>query len=134
MDDLERRLAVQSLPMVGWARMVLNFCGAVYLLLFLLMPVLFYMQMPPEMMEDPFGIGMFAGILLGTGCMGIVVVALNFAAARGLAAGKAWGWYIGLALGMLYLPSGCLPFGAVILIGLLGEKARNLYLKGELPA
>jgi uncharacterized membrane protein YdcZ (DUF606 family) len=48
----------------------------------------------------------------------IVVSFLNFVVAYGLKKRRKWAWIGGLILGVLYTPSICFPFGAVILFAL----------------
>jgi hypothetical protein len=49
---------------------------------------------------------------------------LNIVAAIGLGRRAYWGWLMALVVGAIYVPSGCLPFGAVIVYALLREDAR----------
>ena len=77
---------------------------------------------PDAMVLVPVGVLMF---VLGGG-FGVV----NFVAAWGLGARKMWGFIAALVLAAMYLPSGCMPFGAVLGYGLLGhEPTRKLFMK-----
>lgn len=115
----------------GWlraTRYVLIFVGVCYLPLIGLGPYLASTKFNDPKMPADFnrGFGIVFTLVIAVVCVG--VAALNFAAAWGLARGKRWAWTLSVILGALYAASICLPFGAVILYGLLRDKVRNLYL------
>lgn len=107
----------------------LVFTGICYLLmgvsmggLYTAIPLLIAADDPDALIMLPFGIFIF---VLGGG-FGVI----NFLAAWGLWARKMWGFIAALVLAAMYLPSGCMPFGAVLLYGLIGhEPTRKLFMK-----
>jgi uncharacterized membrane protein (DUF2068 family) len=129
MDTFDREIELASDPWLGWARTVLNLGGAFYLLMALGLGPLMSLQLwvDPNIPQ-----GVAIGLTLVFYLMALVMcggfAALQFAAASGLAGGRKWAWIAGLVVGAIYLPScTCLPFGAVILFGLLNEKTRRLF-------
>lgn len=135
LDPLDRQLAAQALPNMGLARIALWVAAAFYGLLGLAMPPLLYMSfsLDPDFQGDPAApwFGAVFGAFGGLCCGGVGV--LNAAVAVGLGRGSKWAWIGGLILGGMYLPSICLPFGAVIYLALLQTEARALFLDGRLP-
>lgn len=69
--------------------------------------------------------GVFLGLFTLVLCGGTGV--FNFVAAWALGRGKRWGWISSVILGGIYAPSGCFPFGGLILYGLLQDKVRKIY-------
>jgi hypothetical protein len=117
-------------PWIRLTRYTLWFVAACYLLLGLgtggLMPVMAFVD--PELDGDPIAVGIFSGVGLFLFLFSAGFGALNLVAARGLARGAAWGWLLSIVLGGMYVTSACVPFGAVILIGLLQSDVREIYL------
>ncbi|MBN2194463.1 MAG: hypothetical protein JW751_16720 [Polyangiaceae bacterium] len=72
-----------------------------------------------------------AWVLVGYGALlcviGVALTALNFAAMVGVRRRTKWGYVLGLGLAVLYLPSGCLPFGIVIGWALFQEPNRKTF-------
>ncbi len=52
---------------------------------------------------------------------------VNFVVANSLANGSKWSWYAGLVISILYLPSCCFPFGALMVVGLVRPSVRKAY-------
>jgi hypothetical protein len=120
-----------EIPRDGWlraTRWVLIGVGILYLPMIALGPFLAASQFNDPKMPAEFNrtFGLAFTVLMAAVCVGAAV--LNFVAAWGLARFRKWAWILGLLLGGTYAASACLPFGAVILYGLLREKARALYL------
>lgn len=119
-----------------WIRLAqgtLAFVGLAYGLMTLtLVPLM--MAMPfvdPELAHDPepvkWMISSFMGVF-GCVCVGGYAT-LPVLAVVGLQRRALWGWVIGLIIGAMLTPSGCMPFGALILVGLLHPEGRDIYLK-----
>ena len=112
---------------VRYSRWVLWFCGGMYLLLGTGMAV-FYVVLftmgTPDDLDLVFGIVM--GGVMFFFCCGFGAV--NFVAAWGLGRARKWAWFATLVLGCLYLPSGCLPLGAVLVYGMLNDPVRKAFL------
>ncbi len=126
--DAESTLLAQ-VPFLGAARWTLLVVGAIYVLLGVatapLMTFAFMVDPEiPDVLALPFGIGM--GAFSFVICAGFG--ALNVVVAWGLGQGARWAWFGGLIIGAIYLGSICLPFGAVILYGVLNEAARDVFL------
>lgn len=120
----------------GWlkaARYSLVFTGVCYLLLVPLGPFIAMSEFHEAHAPRGFNLGFTIGFTLMLLVVGGGLAAANFVAARGIKNGKRWAWLTGVILGALYAPSICLPFGVVILYGLLREPVRNFYL-GTPPA
>ncbi len=119
---------VGELDWVRYTRWTLWFCGGVYALLGVVMVPgfawLMTLEGEAEALPAPIALGFGLIMLL----VGVGFGALNGAAAWGLARGHKWGWILGVVLGGIYAPSGCLPFGVIILYGLLNERVRKAYL------
>jgi uncharacterized membrane protein (DUF2068 family) len=64
---------------------------------------------------------MFVMVPVGivVGLIGVGFGALNVVAAWGLGQRRKWAWVVAVILTFLYLPSGCMPLGAVMAWGLL---------------
>lgn len=117
-------------PWVFRSQLTLGFCGVSYVLLGVGLPVLMTlpMMMDPSMPAEVavlFG-GIFGVVSL---VMGVGIGLVNFAAAWGLGRRAKWAWFLTVALGGLYAPSICLPFGAVLLYGMLDDTVRKAYLE-----
>lgn len=105
-----------------WVRITqgtLVFVGLTYFLLGIVM-----VPLAPFMLEtgegDPFAMAFAAVMFLvcaGFGAFNLVVV-------WGLGSRAKWAWIAGLILGAMYAPSGCMPFGALILYGLLNADGK----------
>ena len=135
MDDTDRVLAVAELPWIGAVRGTLVFVGLCYLFLGVAsVPLLVVTAGADPAFEGTafaavFGWGSGAFMLCCSGGFGI----FNFAAASGLKKGRAWAWYASMIMGAMYAPSICLPFGAVMLYGLLQPGARAVFIDGRRP-
>ena len=57
--------------------------------------------------------------------MGAGLALVNLVVAGGLGQGQRWAWRVGVGLGVLYLPSGCLPLGGVLLLLLAQREIRE---------
>lgn len=110
-----------GLPWLRYARLALVFTGVVYALLGLGFAPLYgwVFSQDPQL---PAAFGWVLGVVL------LVVAAANVLAAWGLGRRAKWAWFLGLILGAIYLPSGCLPIGALILYGLLRDDTRKACL------
>lgn len=117
-------------PWPGYVAAALVLAGLGYLVFAVVFPLLldFAMELdrqagkptpPPEGRAVMFGV--FALLCAG-------FAAVNFVGAWGVKKRTKWGWIVGICLGGLYAPSICLPFGAVILYGLLNERTRKRML------
>jgi hypothetical protein len=104
------------------------FCGVAYVLLTIV--VLGAYALP--FVVGPGQVGAAeAGIMavvggFATGMMAAIAAA-NFFAAWGLSRRKKWAWLLAVILGGLYAPSGCLPFGALILFTLLRSGVKESF-------
>lgn len=125
--EIDRVIAVADLPWVHRARLVLMFCGGVYVLFGIALAPLMYLMftLDPSMGES----GWIFGLVMAVFTFGVcfVVGVANLLASRGLRKGARWGWVLALILGATYLPSGCFPFGAIVLYALLNEEVRQAY-------
>jgi len=134
-DDLDLELAVSELPWVGYVRITLVFVGVCYLLIGLATVPLMWAQfaLDPAMAGDPMApwFGASTGGLMF--CCGGGVGIVNFLAAAGLKRGRKWAWLTSVVLGGIYAPSICLPFGAVMLYGMLREDVRTVFLERRRP-
>lgn len=119
---------VSRLEWVRYTRWTLWFCGGVYVLMGLVMApgFLWLSAHDSEMQDMPSWFPAFMGVFLFVVCAGFGAV--NLLAAHGLGKGAKWGWILALVMGGIYAPSGCMPFGALILYGLLNERVRKVYL------
>ena len=116
-------------PWILASQVVLVFTGSLYGLLgvlaggtYTLVPLLLAEEDPAILVMIPFGLLMLA--------MGVGLGALNIGAAWGLGQRRMWAWVVGVILAFLYLPSLCMPLGAVLAWGLLvDEPTRREFLK-----
>lgn len=78
----------------------------------------------------PYPQGLILGGGIGTFTFGLCTAfgVLNLVASRGLNKGRKWGWFVAMVLAAIYLGSACIPFGVVILVGLLRDDVRGIYL------
>lgn len=74
-------------------------------------------------------VGIIVGLVIALFMLGFA--AANIAGAVLLGRGSKIGWVIALILGAMYCASACMPFGIVILIGVLNEKSRKLFLENK---
>ena len=99
-------------------------CGLLYLVLGAAMAAVVQAGGLDEPGQDP----MPAGVKAAFAAAALVVSggfgALNLLAAVGLSRRAFWGWVLALIVGGIYVPTACLPFGAVIVYALLREDAR----------
>ena len=99
-------------------------CGALYFVLGAVFAAAFHAGAFDEPgqrpLPDPFRTVFTAASLALCGGFG----GLNIVAAIGLGRRAYWGWLLALVVGAIYVPSGCLPFGAVIVYALLRADAR----------
>lgn len=112
----------------GWvrtARYLLIFIGVSYLFLGLVMALGFMLNADTLAAGDGQLPSWFFSLTGGFGgcCSGAFGI-FNFVAASGLSNGRKWAWYLGLVLGAMYIPSGCLPLGALIVFGLMRDSTR----------
>lgn len=127
-DPEERMIEILLDPWVTWSRYTLWFCGVAYFLIGLtfgpLMAAPFLLD--PNMPEG-LGIGMAVvfGLFTLVICGGFGL--MNFVAASGLGRGAKWGWILTLVVGAIYLPSGCFPFGGILMYGMLNDRTRKLF-------
>ena len=112
-------------PWLRYAVLCLNIVGAAYLLL----GVVGGIGYGYVFSQDP-NMGVVAGVLVGVVMFVFcaVVAIVNFVAAFFTQRKSKIGWVLGLILGGMYATSCCLPFGVVILVGMLNEKSRKIFL------
>jgi hypothetical protein len=127
-DPEERLIDIALDPWVNRSRYTLWFCGVVYVLFGLTLGPATATPMFLDPTMDPtfpivFGVVMTLFSLVLCGGFGL----LNFVAAAGLARGAKWGWILALVIGAMYLPSVCVPFGAILLYGMLNDRTRKLF-------
>lgn len=112
----------------GWLNatcVTLGFCGLCYLPLIIIGPIqLSYMSNHASLAEHNLKF-VVTLIVFAIVCGGVFVASM--VTAWGIRRGKRWAWIMGVVFGGLYLPSCCLPFGAMILYGLLRENSRRLF-------
>lgn len=79
--------------------------------------------------DTSLGLPKAASVALGlvAALAGFGVAVVDLVAARGLAAGRAWAWYLSVGIAILNLPTCCLPIGAVMLYGLVRTPVRRAY-------
>ncbi len=110
-----------------WAIRSIWFCGTCYLLLGLLCPasmILLYSVAPAGGGDEQI-VNLITGIVMFP--VGVACAIGNFVVASALKKRKKWAWIGGLIIGLLYAPSGCMPFGALILYGLLRNGVKQAY-------
>lgn len=115
----------------GWLRGAiwsLRFCGAGYLLLGLATPLMLGFVIVAENSKGQgesvfMALGATLLFAVGAGC-----ALMNFLVARALNRRQRWGWIGAIVAGAIYAPSGCMPFGALILYAVLRPGFRDAYL------
>jgi hypothetical protein len=129
-DPEERLIEIALDPWVGWSRTALWFCGVVYVLFGLTLGPL---MAAPFMLDPTMPEGLGVGLAVVMTVISLVICGgfglLNFVAAAGLGRGAKWGWILAVVVGAIYLPSGCFPFGGIILYGMLNDRTRKLFLE-----
>lgn len=117
-----------ELSWVRYTRWILSFCGALYVLMGVFSPLILKLVSAMDKQGEP----MPTGILVGLGLFLVVICGgfgvLNLVAAWGLGQRRKWAWVLAVVVGGIYAPSACLPFGALILYGMLNERVRKVYL------
>lgn len=105
---------------IDYARYTLIFCWVCYVFLaFLGFPIAYLATLEDRTLSDDeklLFIGILGGLLF---VISIIIGVLNFAVSDGLKKRRKWAWIGGLILGILYVPSACLPFGGVILYAMI---------------
>lgn len=132
--EIEDAIHVGGLPI--WVRLsqgTLCFVSLSYGLMALgLTPLMAAMPFfDPELAHEPeelkWGISLTMAAISVVCLGGYALVPLI--AALGLQRRALWGWVLALILGAMLTPSACLPFGALILVGILHPEGRVVYLK-----
>lgn len=119
--DLYRDDLLLTSPWIKWSRVCLIFVGICYCALGIVFsPVIFLDPEVPLL----FQLAIVAMLLV----VGVGVGVVNFLAAWGLGRGARWAWITTIILGATYAPSGCLPFGVLLLIAMLRADVRDIYL------
>jgi hypothetical protein len=114
---------------VRLTRVALWFVGACYALLGVIGGPLMGMATMADPTLDPDVAQIMGGVMMGVMLvMGLGFGLVNFVAAWGLGGGGKWAWILTIILGAIYAPSACLPFGAVMLWGMLNDDTRKLFL------
>ncbi len=121
MDELDRDDLLLTSPWIKWSRICLIFVGICYCALGIVFSPLLFLD--PEV-PLAFQLLMVALLLV----VGVGVGVVNFLAAWGLGRGNKWGWIVTIILGATYAPSGCLPFGVLLLVAMLRKEVRDVYL------
>ena len=106
---------------------VLAFTGLCYVVLGLGMGGMYAMLVLIDPTDPELIVMAIFGVIITVLCVGIGV--LNFVAIIGLQRQTMWGWIMTLIFGAMYAPSGCMPFGLVLLFGMLNNDTRPLFLK-----
>jgi hypothetical protein len=128
-DPEERLIEIALDASTSRTRSVLWFCGVVYVLIGILLGPL----MSTPITRDPAlsstaRVAILAGMTLVSCTTGVGFGVFNLVTAAGLGRGAKWAWFASVIIGAIYAPSCCLPFGAVVLHGMLNEKTRRLFL------
>lgn len=114
----------QPLPWITAARWTLIITGVFYVLFGIALGPTPLMRMILESdgkeIPDSLFYGIGAVVLVLCGGIGVA----NFVAAWGLKNRRKWAWVLTVIFGGLYAPSGCLPFGVILLVATLREDAR----------
>lgn len=128
-DPEERLIEIALDAGTGRARSVLWLCGVVNVLLGIVVGPL---AATPFTRDPSLGQTLQVAVLAGatlTSCVtGVTFGVIQLVVAGAIGRGAKWAWYVGVALGVLYLPGCCLPFGALVLWGLLNARTRTLFL------
>ena len=117
-----------DVPALRFARWTLVFCGLMYILMGVGAGPLVAWSVQADHPGEPVSSGFTVGLSLVMFLFIAGFGSLNFVAVWGLGRGAKWAWIMALVLGGIYLPSGCFPFGAIVLYGLLKDEVRKAYL------
>lgn len=120
--EYERLTIINNDGLLGAARGFMWFSGFMYLILGCLLGYNFGSTGLPDGPE-------WLSVLLGF-CIFAVFAFLsmvNFIVVNSLANGSKWAWYAGMVLAVLYLPSCCFPFGALMIVGFARAPVRRAY-------
>lgn len=122
MDEYERLTIINNDGLLGAARGIMWFSGFMYLILGCLSGYNFGSTGMPDAPQ-------WLAVVLGFCIFGIFAFLsmVNFIVANSLANGSKWAWYAGMVLSVLYLPSCCFPFGALMIAGLVRAPVRQAY-------
>ncbi|MEZ4236464.1 MAG: hypothetical protein R3F59_09955 [Myxococcota bacterium] len=128
-DPEERLIEIALDSGTSRTRSILWFCGVVYILIGILSGPLMSLPLTGDPnMSASVQVAILVGFSAVSCVAGVGMGVVNLVAAWGLGQGGKWAWFVAVGLGALYLPSGCLPFGAVMLYSLVNEKTRRLFL------
>jgi hypothetical protein len=122
---VEPRPGPTEVPHLGIARASLVFCAFMYAILGVSLGPMGGLAWLSESdgTEMPGAFHLVFGLIMLVVCLG--VAAVNIAAAWGLGdTSRKWAWWVALILGMIYVPSACLPFGLAIVMPLISKEAR----------
>lgn len=125
-DPEERGIEILLDPWIQYARWGLWFGGAWNLLMGLALGPLSSLSFWSDPDGQVFALVMTVVLTVVTLAIFGVFGAACVVAANGIGRGSRWAWYLGVGLGVLYLP-GCWPLGGVVLFGLLKDKTRKLF-------
>ncbi len=103
---------------IGYCRLGLVLTGACYMLM--------GMAFVPFIALVGDGAALALGAVVFAFTVGFGV--LNVVAARGLKNGSRWAWILSLVLAAMYTSSACLPVGVALLVGLLRQDVRRIFL------
>jgi len=111
-------------PWLRYAMLCLNIIGLVYVLIGLVGGPGYGYLLSPDL-----GLMAAIGVGVGLAAVSIFVALACFITAFLLARKSKIGWVLGLVIAALFIGScPCTPFSIVILVGLLNEKSRKIYL------
>jgi len=68
----------------------------------------------------------FVGLVYST--VAAVIGLISMVVSAGLTMDQKWAWYLGVLLGVAYIPSGCFPVGVGLLLVLLEPGCRQYFL------
>ncbi len=128
-DEEDRIIHIMMDPGVRYTKYALWFCGVMYGLLGVTTgPAMGLLSTSDPSIDPAMGqmMGLVVTVVTLAVCIGFGLV--NFMAAWGLSVGGKWAWILTLVLGATYLPSGCMPVGAVVMWGMLNEQTRKLFM------
>ena len=102
------------------------FCGVFYLLLgVVLSPMIGWLMSQSPEGELPTWFNTVMGAILFA--VSVACAAGNFAVARAIQKRRSWGWVGAVIIGAIYAPSGCFPFGLLILFAVLRPGVHEAY-------
>lgn len=111
---------------ITWTQIALVFVGLCYVVLGLVFLPLFPVLIAADGGDaPPAAFTLALSIIMLLVCLGFG--AGNFVVAWGLSRRAKWAWILALVLGGIYAPSGCLPFGVLVLYGMLNGDTRALF-------